>query len=290
MKIRISLSVLSFKDRAISTWGLDEWKGREDPDKELLFFGLFNDRDFAVFDGFNGKKSVFWCGSDVLNVLEDYERRRILKNHPKTEHFCENEIEAENLKKVGIEAKIIPSFLDNVNNYPVSFKPSRKPHIYLCGHNDREDEYGVGIAGRIAPRIPEATFHIYGIDKESPFFSTTELNVDKLVSIDTECPNIWYHGKVPEGQFNNEIMNYHCGLRTNDHDGFSEVTIKSILMGQYPITKIPYEGIWNYKTEDELVALIDKLRYIKEPNLKGRAYWLKHINNFPWCEKKYYEK
>ena len=85
-------------------------------------------------------------------------------------------------------------------------------------------------------------------------------------------------------------MNYHCGLRTNEHDGFSEVTSKSILMGQYPITKILYEGIWNYDTEDELVALIEKLKYMKEPNHKGRALYLKKINNYPWCKRTYYDE
>jgi len=221
--------------------------------------------------------------------MGDYERKRIIKNHPDTKHYCENEVEAENLKSVGVDAKIIPSFLDNVNNYPVSFKPSQKPHVYLCGHDEREDEYGVGIVKRIASRIPEATFHIYGINKNTSFFETTEINTNKLVDIDVDCPNVWYHGKVPEGQFNNEIMNYHCGLRTNDHDGFSEVTIKSLLMGQYPITKIPYEGIWNYNTEDELVALIEKLKYVKEANTRGRAFYLKKINNFPWCKREYHE-
>jgi len=286
MKIRISLSVLSFKDRAIKTWGLEEWKGIDDPDKDIVFFGLFNDRDFAVFESLKQKKWVFWCGTDILRVLEDYERIRILKNHSDTEHYCENEVEQKNLKRVGIESKIVPSFLDNINNYPISYKHSKNPHIYLCGHDEREEEYGVGLVKRIANRVKEATFHIYGIDRNSSYFGNTELSIDKLIDIDMYYPNIWYHGKVPEGQFNNEIMTYQCGLRPNDHDGFSEVTSKGIIMGQYPITKIPYEGIWNYNTDDELIALIEKLKYMKEPNNKGRSLYLKKINKFPWCDEK----
>lgn len=284
MKIRISASVINFKKRALSTWKLKEWDGVDDPDRDVLFFGLFNDRDFATFDGFKGNKSVFWCGSDILLAKQDYERKRILKNNP-AKHYCENEVEQENLKLVGVEAEIIPSFLDNIDNFPISFKPSTKPHIFICGHDQREDEYGAGIVKRIAKRIPEATFHIYGIDKDSIYFGTTELNHDKLINVDVDCPNVWYHGQVPEGQFNNEIMNYHCGLRTNEHDGMSEVTAKSILMGQYPITKIPYEGIWSYKTEDELVALIDKLRFVQKPNYEGRSLYLKKLNQFPWCSR-----
>ena len=290
MKIRVSLSVKQFKQRAEDTWNLKEWGGITDPDKELLFFGLFNDRDWNVFDNFKGKKSVFWCGTDILQSLKDYERQRILRNHlAGTKHYCENEVEAKELEQLGLKPIIIPSFLDNINNYPVSFKPSKTPHIFLCGHTEREEEYGLGIIRRIAPRVPYATFHIYGVDKNSSFFTSAPSELDRLVNTDTEHFNIWYHGKIPEGQFNNEIMQYHCGLRTNEHDGFSEVTAKSLLLGQYPITKIPFEKIWNYKTEDELVALIDKLRYVIEPNYETRAYYLKQFNNFPWCQKNWYE-
>lgn len=287
MKLKTSLSVVSFKKKAEEVWGLKEWEGITDPDKDLLFFGLYNDRDWALFDSFQGKKSVFWAGTDILQVLSDYERKRMLRNHPDTKHYCENTLEAEELNSIGLAAKIVPSFLDNVNNYPASYKPSKNPHVFLCGHDEREEEYGIGLVKRIAPRLKDTTFHIYGINTESSYFTTSGITQDKLAEIDTECPNIWYHGKVPEGQFNNEIMNYQCGLRPNEHDGFSEVLSKSVLLGQYPISRIIYPHIWSYQTEDELVALIDKLKYTSKPNLDARSYYLKEINNFPWCKREY---
>lgn len=288
-QVRVSQSVEQFRHRVFFTWKLEDWEGI-DSTEPLLFFGLYNDRDYQVFNLYKGEKTVFWCGSDVLFLIKDYEKRRILKNHPKTEHYCENEVEAKNLEKCGIKVKgVIPSFLDNVNNFPVSFKPTKRPQIFVCGHPNRETEYGLEIVRKIAPRVPEATFHIYGIGKSDNYFYQRHIPlVDKLATIDDEYSNIWYHGKVPEGEFNNHITQYHCGLRMNEHDGFSEVTVKSVLMGQYPISKISYDKIWNYNTEDELVALIEKLKYMKEPNYEARSHYIKTLNNYPWCERKYW--
>lgn len=289
-KIRISLSVEGFLQRAMDTWNLEKWLGWEDKNQYVLFFGLYTKHDYDAFLRHKGKKIVFWCGSDILNLLSNYENRRILKLFPETEHYCENEVEAEELRRVGIEPKIVPSFLDNINNYPVSYKHSKTPHIFLCGHDKREDEYGLGVVKAIASRVPDTTFHIYGIDRNLSYLSLSERNISqKVVSVDIDNPNIWIHGKVPEGQFNNEIMNYQCGLRTNLRDGVSEVMVKSLLLGQYPITKIFYDKIWSYNTEDELVALIEKLKYTTSPNLEARSWWIKRLNQFPWCARNFYE-
>lgn len=266
-KIRVSSSVIGFEERAIRTWGIEKWAGWKDANAPVVFFGLYTKHDYDAFLRHKGKKIVFWCGSDITNLLGNYDSRRVLKLFPETQHYCENEIEAEELKRINIDPKVIPSFLDDVNNFPVSFKPSKTPHIFLCGHDKREDEYGVSLVERIADKVPYATFHIYGVDKGSQYFSGIK--------------NVVCHGRVPEKQFNEEIKEYQAGLRTNDHDGFSEVIAKSILLGQYPISKINYENIWNYKTDEELVKLIEKLKTIKEPN-NAREYWIGKLNNYPW--------
>jgi hypothetical protein len=285
MKIRTSLSIISFKKRAEKTWGLKEWEGINDPDQDLLFFGLYNDRDWVVFDNFKGNKYVLWAGTDISQVLKDYERRRILKNYPETKHYCENEIEAKELISIGLNPEIVPSFLDDVNNYPVLYKQNDKPNIFLCLHPGREEEYGLGLVKRIAPRLPDAIFHIYGVEDNSSYFKSGGFISGTNVNIDDEFGNIRYHGKVPEEQFNKEIQDYQCGLRANEHDGFSDVVAKSVLLGQYPITKINYEKIWSYKDEDELVAQIEKLKTMNEPNAEAREYYLQRFNNFPWAKK-----
>lgn len=288
MKVRVSSAVEPFGKHIKSVWGLDEWLGVDEEKEEVLFFGLYNEQDYDAYRIFEGKRSVFWCGSDIIRLKDNWDYQRIVRMY-KAKHYCENEVEYNSLKKLGIESEIIPSFLDNVNNYPVSYKWSKEPNIFLCGHPERENEYGLDTIRRIADRVPETTFHIYGIDKNSKYFDTsaTAKPLSRLVDVDVDYPNIWYHGKIPEGQFNNEITQYQCGLRTNEHDGNSEVAMKCILNGGYPITRIKYPNIWNYDTDDELVSLIDKIKYMKEPNLKGRAYYLKNLNQFPFNKNKY---
>jgi hypothetical protein len=285
MKLRTSLSIISFKKRAEQTWNLKEWEGINDPDQDLLFFGIYNDRDWCVFDNFKGNKYVLWAGTDITQVLKDYERKRILKNYPETKHYCENDLEAKELMSIGLNPEVIPSFLDDVNKFTISFKPTKTPHIFICGHDAREEEYGLGVIKRIAPKLPDAVFHVYGISKTSSYFSTSGILQDNS-DIDFENSNVRYHGKVSEEQFNEEIKNYHCGLRTNEHDGFSDVVAKSILLGQYPITKIPYDKIWSYTTEDELVAQIEKIKTMTEPNIEARDYYLQKFNKFPWLNEK----
>ena len=275
-KLKVSTSVIGFKERAEKTWGLERWDGIDDPVKDIVFFGLYHERDFAVFELDFNKRMVFWCGSDITRVISDYERRRILNNYPDTEHYVENEIEQKELHDVGFEAKVIPSFLDNIEKYSVSFMPPRdkKWKIWMCAHEEREDEYGVALAKRWAEKDPELEFHIYGIEKQSR---------------DKELSNMIYHGQVPEDKFNREIKKYHAGFRPNFHDGFSEVTAKSVLLGQYPITRIKYDKIWNYTNEDELKNCFDKLKKQERPNLEARSHWIKSFNQFPWCRREYWK-
>lgn len=277
-KIKISSSVKHFGIKARKTWGLKEWEGIDDPDNELVFFGLFHDRDFEVFHNFKGKKYVFWCGGDILRLKQDYERQRVMRIAKDVTHYCENEPEAVNLRSVGIEPIIIPSFLGDIDKYPISFKApekGKKWKVWMCGHPRREQEYGFDQAKELARIFPDVEFHFYGVDKEYEGKANTESN---------NLPNIIYHGLIPEEKLDEEIKRYHCGLRCNEHDGVSEVLVKSILLGQYPITRIPYKGVWDYETFAELVERINQLKRQTKPN-NIRELWMSKLNQFPFCKK-----
>jgi|TARA_Y100000310_G_scaffold312222_1_gene359304 hypothetical protein len=277
-KLKVSNSVGQFRLKAQKAWGLKEWEGIDDPDDELIFFGLFHDRDFEVFHNFKGKKSVFWCGGDILRLVEDYERQRVMKIAPNTKHYCENEEEAKNLRKAGIDPIVIPSFLGEIEDYPVSFKPpeeGEKWKIWMCGHPRREVEYGFDKAKELAKMFPDVEFHFYGVDKE--YEGKANLGSDSL-------PNVIYHGLVPEERLDLEIKDYHAGMRCNEHDGMSEVVVKSVLLGQYTISRMPYEGVWHFKTLEDLVELIKKLKQQKQPNSISEL-WKQKLNCFPWVVK-----
>ncbi|MHA1854060.1 MAG: hypothetical protein ACTSUF_11230 [Candidatus Heimdallarchaeaceae archaeon] len=275
-KIRISLSVINFKERALATWKLKEWKGVDDKAKHVLFFGMYTDHDYnAWYYNDIPYKSIFWCGSDILNTLENGDFQRKIKEASKkgeiVKHYCETKEEADNLMKMGFEAKIIPSFLGDVNNFPLSYKQSDNPHIWMCAHPDREREYGLDRIIRIAKELPNITFDVYGI-------------VDWLEK--DEIDNVIYHGQVTDEKLNEEIKNYQAGFRGNLHEGISEIVIKGSLLGQYIFTKMDVGGTIVYKSDEDLKKKLKKLATKKTANTEGREYWLSRINKFPFLDNK----
>lgn len=276
IKIRTSRALDKFAERASKTLKLPIWQGVDDKCKNLFFFGMYNERDYEVFDNFEGKKYVLWGGGDIRRLVTDYERQRIMKNNP-AKHFCENELEANDLRRCGVEATIVPTFLDDISKYKVSFTPSENPELFMCVNAGREEEYGVHFVKGIANKVPFAKFHIYGIPEDAIFFKTAvQLEGDH----DKDAPNMIYHGKLPEKEFNEQLSKYHAGLRPNLHDGASEVMLKSILLGQHPICKIKYPMVDSYDSEEDLIKLIEGLRNKTKPNTEAREFWVKNVNNF----------
>ena len=267
MKFRCSPSVINFQDKVEKIWNLKRWEGVDDEDKDVLFFGLYTLFDYDAFWYSDLKKrSIFWCGSDIINTLGNIEFQRRLKLYPETQHYCETQEEYDNLKSIGIESKIIPSFLEDINDFPMTYQISETPHIWMCAHPAREVEYGVDTFLRMARKFPDYTFHIYGI----------------YDWIEEEQPkNVLYHGQVPNDQLNQEIRKYQGSFRGNEHEGFSEVPIKTILLGGYPITKMKFEKMWNYQTDEELEEHLKKLKGLLKPN-EAYQYWRNKLNKFPW--------
>lgn len=265
MKIRISLSVGGFNEKVCKTWGIEEWQGMDDLDQDVLFFGMYTLHDYDALWYHTGKKTIFWCGSDILNLTQVPEFQRRLRLY-EIDHYTETSQEADLLASVKIKAKIVPSFLEDVNDFPITWKPSKTPHVFLSGHPNREEEYGFDLVKAIAPSLPEFTFHLYGVKGES-------------------TANVIYHGNVKNEQFNKDIQKYHCGLRPNEQDGFSEIPIKAILNGGYAITRKNLPHMEPYMSPEQLIDKLKKLKEFKEPNLEAREYWIAKLNDYPWVKK-----
>lgn len=256
---RCSSSIANFKDRLSAVLQLPEWHWWKDRKATCIFFGLYHEGDYKRFFWHKGPKRVFWCGSDILNLMRQKPTiLRALAIAP-AKHYCENPIEYKMLVSFGIIPEVRPLFFDNPNYYDISYRHSETPHVFLNCHPGREIEYGINLLGDLAHILPEFTFHVYGVEGDS--FSE----------------NIVWHGLVPPSQFNWEIRAYQAGLRLNLFDGFGEVLAKSILMGQYPISRIWYPEIsYAYQLKD-LVRLLQELKTKTEPNVTGREFWLRTL-------------
>lgn len=251
--ICISSSIANFRTKLL-------WKYAGHPEWSLatlfepvIFFGLYHIGDYTKFLGHRGQRTVFWCGSDVLNLELKPGWQKVIAG-AKAEHVCENDVERLKLDAMGIKARVQPMFFDRLDEFEPCFKPSNTPHVFLTAHESSRKEYGVDLLEDIAKETPDVTYHVYGITDESH-------------------DNVVYHGKVPTKQFDKEIKEYQAALRLNAHDGFAETLAKSILMGQHPISTIQYPFIDYADSIQSVIYLLNHLKDKTEPNLSGATYW-----------------
>jgi hypothetical protein len=122
------------------TYGYDP--AREDHLRlPCVFFGLYGLPDFFDLWRHQGRKWILWAGSDIQHLLKGYwldKTGRIVVSAfqlaPWIDTYCEsyveNEVEKAALASVGIRAKVVPSFLGDIDQFPVSYKPSGRPRLY----------------------------------------------------------------------------------------------------------------------------------------------------------------
>lgn len=273
---RWSPTLGSLEESHESVWGTEVYNQEVDNRTPTVFFGLYGLPDFWVMWRHKGRKAILWAGSDIIHFINGYwlDGEGGIRISPQglahyinthCENYVENIAEHDALLAYGIRSQIVPSFLGDVSKYEVSYEQAEVPKVYLSSSEGRQEEYGWGIIESIADSV-NCEFHLYGATHK------------------TKHPNVIVHGRVSKEQMNEEIKKMQCGLRLNEFDGFSEVTCKSVLWGQWPITRIPNPEITSFKTVPDLVNQLNELKNIKEPN-PARNYYLKNLNNYPWNTK-----
>ena len=299
-------------------WGTLEYDWKKHRNQPTVFFGLYDLRDYIALWWHKGKKWVLWAGSDIRNLrsnfifndgkllwlsqlfssrgesFRDFLIRRVLS---KAEHWVENEAEAWQLKDMGLKVSgIRPSFLGNIKKYKVSFRPGNK--VYISASKKREAEYGWPIILQIAWALPQVEFHLYGsdwdwIDVKKDQYTPGYVIQRQGITWKDFYPNIIIHGRISKEKMNRQIKNMQCGLRLNKHDGFSEITAKSVLWGQYPITYLYHPNISQFAADNhglpntannlrKLVELLKQIPKKKKPNYSPRDWYIANLNRYPW--------
>lgn len=252
-------------------WGTTDYVSDEAP---TVFFGLYGIPDWYALWRHKGVKNILWAGSDIRHLLGGYwiDTSGSIRMRPQEiakwinkncDNWVENEVEAEALKKLGIETQVCPSFLGDVENYKISFKPGNK--VYLSCSGDDFKLYKWDLIEKIASKIPEIDFYLYGSNN----WKTTHKNVI-------------IRGRLSQKEMDNEIINMQAGFRPLDFEGASEIIVKSALWGHHTISKIKYPFVDTYETEINLIELLKDLLNKKEPNLRVRNWFLQNLNNYPW--------
>ena len=243
-----------FGKRIEQVYGYKRYNKDTDAVKTVFFQSLYFDEDFETLAHHKGICKVFWNGSDVLRMLNVPKWRQIIIDTPAI-HMCHNKQLKDELWTIGIDAEVKPLFFGDVSSYQPSFVPSDIKHVYAVSHYGRNAEYGIDQICRIADKVENVMFEIYGVEGE-------------------DTGNVHYHGQVSELVMDNEIRNFHGCLRLNKHDGFSQTVMKSILMAQYPICAKEIDGVWYAQTDEEIIKCLELLKRQTEPNLALRQRYL----------------
>ena len=256
---------------ALSVWGTPEYEG--DRNNSTVFFGLYGLPDFYTLWRHKGKKYILWAGSDITNFINGYwldkegkiklelgkwEISRWINEY--CESWVENQVEHDALKEIGIESKVCPSFLGNVNDFEYSYRHSETPSVYTSVSGDNFELYGWDKIPELAALNLDIKFHLYGNIGSPPYVFTQ---------------NVIFHGRVPKEQMNEEIKKMQGALRLTEFDGASEIIVKAMLWGQYAFSLIEYPFV-------DKVSSLSLLKYRESPNIKGREWWVKNLNQFPW--------
>jgi hypothetical protein len=267
------------EDTHTKIWGTSDYKNDTDP---TVFFGVYGLPDFYAVWRHKGPRHILWAGTDIIHLKNNYwledgggikiDNKGICKWLNKhCTNWCENKAEAEALMKLGIYATIQPSFLGDIDKFEVSFKPGNK--VYASVSGDNFVMYGWDKIAQMAKDNPSIEFHLYGNKTLPPhWIDYASWNHERYYA------PIYRDGRVPPEQMNAEIKDMQGGLRLLGFDGFSEINAKSILWGQWPISEIEYQ---HFLKPDQISEILKKT----EPNLEGREYYRKNLNNYPWNTK-----
>ena len=239
-------SMGSFEGTPSQVWGVKGYYPEQNPehyDDPTVFFGLYGLPDFYTLWRHPGKKWIFWAGSDIRHFRNGYwlDKKGYTRMSSSAlatwisdncESWVENEVERRALGELKIQAKVCPSFLGDVNDFPVSYKHSKTPKLYTSVSGDDFTLYGWDRIDALALKNPDVEFHLYG--------NTVEWQKTQK--------NIFVHGRVPSEIMNAEIKDMQGALRLTQFDGFSEIIAKSVLMGQWPISYISYDYMLQFFT------------------------------------------
>lgn len=281
-RCRWAPSLGELESTAEKVWGTKKYNWIRDINKPVVFFGLYDFRDYLAIFIHRGKRFILWAGSDILNLKDNFlfnngklkwlskifvflprfMAKWINKN---CESWVENEKEKKVLESLGIKVYgVCPSFLGDIDSFDVSYAYSKPIKAYISCSGDRREEYGFGIIERIAGDLPWINFYLYGS------------------SWKTKHKNVIVRGRVPKEVMNEEIKKMQIGLRLNEFDGFSEIMAKSALWGHYQIGKVEHPLIPTFTNDMDLITKLNMLKYKHKPNLEVRNWYRKNLNIYPW--------
>jgi len=247
-----------------------DWTDYESQYKQpVIWFGMYNLNDYMRFRYHEGASLVYWLGSDVSILINE----GILQYSPNylqelihfkgAIHICENKTIQDELSSIGIKSLVRPFFLGNMEQFEDIYQPADRPSVYTMKSGRSFEFYGIPWIYEIANQV-DIDFHIYGHN-----------------GIDLD--NVFHYPYLPEYEFNESIKSHQAFLRLPEHDGFSQSTMKAILMGQYVAERTPYDFATHVTSPEELLEFLKLLPNKLESN-QDVTILKSLLNNFDWLD------
>jgi hypothetical protein len=228
---------------------------------------LTNSKVFELALKSKVKCIMHWVGTDVLDAAQAY-RSGIYKADfvDQVTHFCEVDWIQEELKQIGIQAKII-----NFASFDKSFEnktPEGKQLKLLSYMSDaRAEFYGLPKVIELATKFPQVAFTIVGAQAQK--YTPLPANVKALGWVDNM--DLYYD-------------NCHATIRIPEHDGLSNFVLESLARAKHVLYNHPYPNCIHCPTQSNLEkAIVELLNQVElgayKPNTSGKSFVEKSFNS-----------
>src|SRR3990167_5013184 len=142
-------SLGELENTAEEVWGTKEYDPVFHRKEPAVFFGLYDLRDYWYLWRHQGKRYILWAGGDIRNLINKFilndgkikKLSKLLRGNwwllpllKKCYNYVENKDEQKKLEELGIESTIVPSFLGKIEDFPLSYKWSPRPNVYISAN------------------------------------------------------------------------------------------------------------------------------------------------------------
>jgi hypothetical protein len=201
---------------------------------------IYRNRFISMALALRKKVAMYWIGTDVLEARESYQKGWVNSRFiNQVQHLCETDWIQQELKEIGVNARIVPMFaLDQVPE-PVPFPPQFSILAYVG--KDRETFYGMPKLIRLANDFPKVEIKIFHISEYSLALP----------------PNIKLLGWIDDlaGEFNDCVL----FLRLPEHDGLGFTVLEALSHGRYVGYSYPFDHTMHINSYDILQCKVHDL-------------------------------
>jgi len=149
-----------FGEKAKKILGLEKYNPKKDQYQPVFFLGFYCQKDYIIFKDHQGKKAIFWNGSDVKILASSPYYQQVIKSFPQATHACHSVLLQEELRNMGISAKIRPIFFGLEKDFTSVVQTKNNSDRLFRSAPWEGKEYGVDLIEKIAHKLPDIKFYI----------------------------------------------------------------------------------------------------------------------------------